>query len=133
MQRVDGHVLFSPSDLNHFVDCEHLTSLDLRALDGLIVAKEKDAQAEIIRAKGFEHERAWLEHLRAEGKQIVEIATGPEPDWSRAAALTVDAMRAGAEVIYQGVFLDTPWRGIADFVLRVDTPSSLGAWSYEAA
>lgn len=132
MQRVDGTLFFSPSDLNHFVECEHLTALDLLAIDGLGVAKEKDPQAEIIRAKGFEHERAWLEHLRSDGKQIIEIATGSEPDWPRDAAMTVDAMRSGAEVIYQGVFVDVRWRGIADFLIRVDAPSALGGWSYEA-
>ena len=63
MHRLGQDLLFSPSDLNHFIECEHLTTLDLRAVDGGGVAKEKDPQAEIIRAKGFEHERAWLDHL----------------------------------------------------------------------
>src|SRR3954470_6414385 len=145
MQRVDGQLFFSPSDLNHFVECEHLTTLDLLAIDGQGVAKVTDPQAEIIRAKGFEHEQAWLQHLRAEGKAVVEIAgSGGDVDWERDAARTEAAMRAGAEVIYQGVFVDahaTPdghtaparWRGIADFLIRVDTPSALGGWSYEAS
>src|SRR6266542_6757678 len=132
MQRVDGQLFFSPSDLNHFVECEHLTTLELLAIDGQGVAKVKDPQAEIIRAKGFEHEQTWLLHLRSEGKQIVEIGGG-EGDWERDAALTEAAMRAGAEVIYQGVFVDAPWRGIADFLIRVDSPSALGGWSYEAS
>ena len=34
MQRVTGDLFFSPSDLNHFVECEHLTGLDLLAIDG---------------------------------------------------------------------------------------------------
>src|SRR4051812_940999 len=145
MQRVNGTLYFSPSDLNHFVECEHLTTLDLLAIDGQGVAKVIDPQAEIIRAKGFEHEQAWLQHLRAEGKAVVEIAgSGGDVDWERDAARTEAAMRAGAEVIYQGVFVDahstatgntTParWRGIADFLIRVDTPSALGGWSYEAS
>jgi uncharacterized protein len=133
MQRVDGQLFFSPSDLNHFVDCEHLSRLDVLALDGDVIPRDKDPQADIIRAKGFEHERAWLEHLRADGRQIIEIDTGVEPDWAGAAARTTEAMRAGAEVIYQGVFLDGSWRGIADFLFRVDSASALGSWSYEAA
>src|SRR3954468_9764623 len=129
MQRVDGTLFFSPSDLNHFVECEHLTTLDLRAIEGAAVAKEKDPQAEIIRTKGFEHEQAWLEHLRGEGKSVVEIGGG-EVDWPLDAARTEAAMRAGAEIIYQGVFVDAPWRGIADFLVRVERPSRFGAWSY---
>ncbi len=40
-------------------------------------------------------------------------------------------MRAGAEVIYQATFARDGWRGRADFLVRVDEPSDLGAWSYE--
>src|SRR5689334_23307422 len=123
MQRTLAELSFSPSDLNHFVECEHLVTLDLLATDGLGVRKERDPQAEIIRAKGLEHERAWLERLRAEGRDIVTIAGDGSPDWEMDAARTIAAMRSGAEVIYQGVFSDAPWRGIADFLVRVDTPS----------
>ncbi|MDP9483761.1 MAG: TM0106 family RecB-like putative nuclease, partial [Chloroflexota bacterium] len=42
-------------------------------------------------------------------------------------------MRAGRDVIYQATFFDGHWRGHADFLLRVETPSDLGAWSYEIA
>jgi uncharacterized protein len=133
MQRVDDDLFFSPSDLNHFVECEHVTTLDLLAVEGKGIVKEKDPQAEIIRAKGFEHEQACLARLRAEGRQVVEIARAGEADWDGDAARTVAAMHDGAEVIYQGVFVDAPWRGIADFLFRVDSSSRLGGWSYIAA
>ncbi|HEX4578674.1 MAG TPA: TM0106 family RecB-like putative nuclease, partial [Candidatus Dormibacteraeota bacterium] len=42
------------------------------------------------------------------------------------------AMREGADVIYQASFFDGRWRGHADVVCRVDAPSDLGTWSYEA-
>src|SRR6187399_756049 len=101
MQRVDGALFFSPSDLNHFVECEHLTTLDLLAVEGRGVAKEKDPRAEIVRQKGFEHEQARLERLRDEGKQVVSIGVPGEIDWERDAIRTERAMREGAEVIYQ--------------------------------
>ena len=41
-------------------------------------------------------------------------------------------MRAGADVIYQAPFALDEWRGIADFLERIDTPSALGDYSYEA-
>ena len=118
MQRVAADLFFSPSDLNHFVECEHLTALDLLAVDGHGVEKEKDPQAEIIRAKGFEHEQAWLQRLRAEGKQVVSIADGGEVDWQCDAARTERAMRDGAEVIYptmQSMIAgeESPERGLA--------------------
>ncbi len=47
---------------------------------------------------------------------------------------TVEAMRAGAEVIYQGVLFDgVRWRGHSDFLRRVERPSDLGSFSYEVA
>jgi uncharacterized protein len=132
MQLTNSGLVCSPSDLNHFVECEHLTALDLLAIEGNGVAKEKDPQAEILRAKGFEHEQTWLQHLREEGREIVEIAVNGNADWHRDAERTAAAMRNGAEVIYQAVFVDTDWRGVADFLIRVDRASQLGPWSYEA-
>jgi uncharacterized protein len=40
-------------------------------------------------------------------------------------------MVQGADVIYQATFIQEPWAGRADFLIRVETPSELGAWSYE--
>ncbi len=43
-------------------------------------------------------------------------------------------MKAGAEVIYQGVLFDgIRWRGYSDFLQRVERPSALGVFSYEVA
>ena len=41
-------------------------------------------------------------------------------------------MRAGADVIYQAPFAYSGWRGVADFLERIEEPSALGGWSYEA-
>src|SRR5262249_41192646 len=46
--------------------------------------------------------------------------------------LTRAAMIERADAIYQATFIDGKWGGRADFVMRVETPSDLGAWSYEA-
>jgi uncharacterized protein len=45
---------------------------------------------------------------------------------------TVAAMRAGADIVYQGALSDDDWRGYADFLERVPLPSDVfGDWSYE--
>ena len=57
-------------------------------------------------------------------------------DLRAAAAQTIEAMAAGAEVIYQATFFDGTFRGHADFLLRVestDRPSRWGPWHYEVA
>jgi predicted RecB family nuclease len=37
----------------------------------------------------------------------------------------------GADVVYQATLRSDRWQGRADFLRRVETPSRLGAWSYE--
>ncbi|MFN2400648.1 MAG: hypothetical protein ABR543_18725, partial [Gemmatimonadaceae bacterium] len=89
-----------------------------------------DDELELLRRKGINHERAWLERLRSEAKSIVEI---PERnDWTAAANATEAAMRSGVDVIYQAAFQDDSWRGIADFLVRVPQLTALGPWGYEA-
>jgi uncharacterized protein len=127
VERRDGQILFSPSDLNGFLACAHLTSL---ALAGTPKPEGVDPQVELIRAKGQEHESAYLEQLRTEGREVREIVLAG--DWATAAAATEQAMHDGAEIIFQGVFVHGDWRGIADFLVRVEEPSALGSWSYEA-
>ena len=116
MERRDGQILFSPSDLNGFLACEHLTALELA---GAAKPEPDDPQVELIRRKGEEHERAYLEALRAQGKSITEIEI-EERDWQAAAVATEAALRSGVDVVYQGVFVDARWRGVADFLLRQD-------------
>jgi uncharacterized protein len=103
----------SPSALTVFLACEHATALDLA---GAPRPDRADPQVELIRRKGDEHERAYLAQLEAEGKSIAEIAL--DDDFEAAAAATADALREGVDVVYQGVFVDGRWRGIADFLLR---------------
>ena len=132
MQRIDDRLIFSPSDLNHFLECEHLIQLERRRDPGAPRAP-RDAHADLLAAKGAEHERAWLDRFRADGKAIVTIESGGrDRDWAADVARTVTEMRGGADVIYQAVFADDEWRGVSDFLVRVERPSALGGWSYEA-
>jgi uncharacterized protein len=123
----DRSPTLSPSALAVFLACEHATALELAHTP---TQERGDPQVELIRRKGEEHERAYLESLRAQGLGVAEISF--EGDWDDAAARTAQALRDGVEVVYQGVFTDGRWRGIADFLMRVETPSALGAWRYEA-
>jgi uncharacterized protein len=123
-----GQLTFSPSDLTAFLACFHLTSLDMAVARGTLPRPDADdPQAELIRSKGEEHERAYLAELGTRGLRIVEVELGDELDWDRAAADTAEALAGLAEVVYQGVFVHEGWRGIADFLER--QPDG----SYEAA
>lgn len=137
MQRLDGQLVLSPTDLTHHQECAHLTRLDLGVATGEWAAPDEvvSAELQLVFDRGLEHERKYLESLRAEGKSIVEIDTVFDAEGRRRAeAQTVEAMRRGVDVIYQGTFFDGAWGGQADFLLRVDKPSPVfGDWSYEIA
>ena len=136
MQQRDGTTLFSATDLVAYLECEHLTVLDFQAMGDSDMRAGKsmpDESAELIARKGNEHERAYLERLRAQGLTVVDIAAdGGSIDDK--VARTLQAMHQGAEVIYQATLRDGPLIGLADFLRRVDgEPSSLGSWRYEVA
>ena len=103
-------LVFSPTDLNHFLECEHLIQLE-RSRDRSVPRPPRDAHADLLAAKGAEHEAARLAQFCRDGRQVVTVAapaTAPSPsaaalrrpgDWTAEAARTVEAMRAGADVI----------------------------------
>jgi hypothetical protein len=128
MQRQNDRLLFSPSDLGGFMACEHLTQLDLAvALRQGRRPSYENAYAELLRAKGQEHEQAFLTTLRDDGRRVVEVRLDAARDFEAGTRRTAEAMRAGADYVYQAVFLSQGWRGIADFLERVERPSALGA------
>jgi predicted RecB family nuclease len=84
------------------------------------------------RTSDFGHEQTYLRHLAdTEGLQVAEIPT--DVSWANAVSETLDAIRVGADVVYQATFQDGVWRGRADFLIRVNQPSVLGDFSYEVA
>ncbi len=128
-----GDCVLSPTDLTKHLACPHLTTLDLAAARGEIAAPEQhDESLELIFRLGLDHERAYLQALRDAGKDVTEIAE-TNIDIDERARLTEEALRAGAEVVYQATFLHGRHRGHADFLVRVDRPSLLGAYSYDVA
>jgi predicted RecB family nuclease len=139
VQLLDGKPVYSATDLVGFLWCEHLTQLGRASLAGLLHKPVRDdPELELIRKRGFAHEKRYLEGLEAEGRQVTRI----DPDGygedrlaqlREATAQTTAAIQRGDDVIYQATFFDGRWRGHADFLKRVDTPSDLGNWSYEVA
>ncbi len=142
MQTIDGRPVYAATDLVAYLACEHLTRLEQAALAGLVRRPMRDdPELDIIRKRGFEHEARYLTDLEAAGRSAVRIELdGSIEDAGEqlraAAAATLAAMEAGADVVYQATFFDGTWRGHADFLLRVDDadrPSRFGPWHYEVA
>lgn len=125
----NGQILYSPSDLVNFLSCRHASFLDIKALSEDIETTETSKTVLLLQKKGLEHEASYLQHLKDKGETVVEIPKNR--NLQDRTALTVEAMTAGADIIYQAVLFDMPWQGYADFLIKCNTPSSLGDFSYE--
>jgi predicted RecB family nuclease len=132
VQIQNGTPRLSATDLVGYLNCRHLTQLEHAAARGeLSRPKFFDPALEALWERGKQHELAYVDHLRAQGLSCVVIEGVDVSD--EAVAQTIAAMQAGVDVIVQGALRGGSWAGRADILQRVDTPSDLGNWSYEAA
>ena len=122
--------MFSATSISDFLACPHTATLAMAEARREIKRPLFDDPAiEVLRKLGFEHEKRYLQELQGEGRLVIEIELNGS--WQEAARETIEAMRKGSDAVYQGTFHDEPWRGRADFLVRVDATSNLGSWSYE--
>ena len=130
MLKIGNAIQLSASDLVGHLNCRNLTELDLAVAKGTLAKPRTwNALLDVLRERGLRHEQGYVDHLSAKGLDIETVAgVGLDED---TVAATARAMRAGREVIVQGAFLADNWGGRTDVLLRVDTPSPLGDWSYE--
>ena len=126
MKFAGDRLRLSASDAANFVACQHLTRLDLlKARGTLRQPREFDIGFQDMVKRGEAHEVTVLDRFRADGRSIVEISQRPDAD-AEAAQATLEAIRGGADVIYQGVLLGerpdggTALLGRPDFLVRAD-------------
>lgn len=140
----NGTMRYSATDITRWLSCAHASRLDalLRTDQELKAWKathtsstDGDSARAPAAVRGDEHELAMLQGLIESGLEVVEI---PRPAFddrdglSKANAATLEALRAGADVVFQAALVDGPWFGYADFLVRVDGVSSLlGDYAYE--
>jgi predicted RecB family nuclease len=130
MRIVDGAIHLSPTDLGNHLACRHLTVLDLAAAEGRLQPPPfAAASAAILQERGRQHEATYVEHLRRQGLNVVDLRN--EPLTSDGVAATVAAMAGGLDAIVQAPLVDGRWSGRADVLRKVSTASRFGAWSYE--
>ena len=140
MKQTDTTIRLSPSDLSNHLACQYLTALDLEVAMGRRQRPVVHSQfLDMLRARGDDHEKAYVGSLRQNGLSIVDLSAAgqrfstPTPRLSEESlAMTREAMASGADLIVQAPLGEDGWGGYADILRRVETRSDLGAWSYEA-
>ena len=140
MYREDGNLIISPSDVVVFLESEFASWMDRWLVgeykSGPVIPSaadkpqptpdQADLQTLLFAKKGMQHEIAFLDNLKQQGKQIVEIGRENSPFDT-----TIAAMREGAEFIYQAR-LETPgFSGWADFLVKREGASTFGPHHYE--
>src|SRR6266481_2192694 len=119
----------SASDLVGHLNCRYLTRLDLAIANGTLAKPFIwDPVLEVLAERGALHEQDYVDHLKANGLSVTAI-DGVRVD-SSAVTQTLEAMKAGAQIIVQGALKVARWSGRADILRRVEKPSHLGSWSY---
>lgn len=130
---VSGRLL-TPSKITAWLDCAHYLTLRGLADAGALQPTNEGigSFARLLMDRGVAHEHAYRDALIAEGVDVVELS-GREPGESFAdhTVRVGGVLAEGHDVVYQMPFVHDGMRGIADFMLKVDTPSALGPFSYE--
>lgn len=124
-----GKIIFSPSDLTLYMDSPFASWMDHLALthpDQLPLSDDKDEFTDLLQQKGMQHETAVLKSLLQQESIVTQIKKGPN-----AVQDTLAAMQSGAEVIYQAALSLLPFKGYADFLIKVEGNSKLGNYYYE--
>jgi uncharacterized protein len=132
VRKTETGLSLSATDLSNSVACRQLTGLDMSVtLEGRKRPYRNDPLGDILRERGLAHEKAYVDHLKAEGRTVLDLKDLPDPE--AAAAATLEATRSGQDVIVQGALLsdDGRWYGRPDVLLRTEERGTW-PWSYEA-
>ena len=116
----------SPSAVAAHLSCGHLTQLERKRREGTLrIEFATDPRLEALQERGLRHEAEYVARLRAEGRSVQDLRATKDP------SATLAAMREGVGAIVQAPLANVQFSGIADVLLRCESPSSLGAYSYE--
>jgi hypothetical protein len=122
MKIICSKIFLSASDLSTYIACPHATWLSLQEAGGKLKAPQNiNAALHALQQKGEAFEAGYIQQLKESGKTIIEIdrKAGRE----KALQDTINAMKQGADIIYQARLEHDIWNGWADFLRRVETPS----------
>jgi uncharacterized protein len=113
------------SDLSTHISCKHASQLNRRlALKEIDRIFRNDPVLDALKKRGQEHEDQYVKYLISQGKDVTDSSR-------KSFQATLDAMKAGKDVIVQGRLMYDQWEGFPDILLKVPGQSKFGNWSYE--
>ena len=119
----------SPSDLNNFVACKYTALNEIKYHNKEIKKNEDKANDKLWKEMGIEHEKKHFKILKDKHKKSISIKS--DLDEKDRFNDTVRAIQNGYDLIYHAYLIDENFRGEADFLIKCNTPSELGDYSYE--
>lgn len=131
--RIDGKkIIYSPTDLVTYFRSPFVSWINHYNLvcgeKNQIISVEDETSA-LLKRKGDEFERKILNKFKTE-TTIVEIPR--DFDFAKSRALTIEAMKSGADIIYQPALSVGQFQGYADFLKKVKGKATkLGNYTYE--
>lgn len=105
----------SPSQLNGFLNCNYHRINFEKGVKKKKITFSLDA----LFKRGIEHEKNYLKELKKNKKKIVVINTEKGQE-KKAAKETEQAIKDGADLIYQGCLIKDNWIGLPDFLVKVE-------------
>ena len=131
----NGKIIYSPSDLMKFMESSFITWMDRYCLE---LKPTEDPLLKVLQRKGIEHESNYLNTLKLQGKNVIEIFQGDKEFESaiNSYEATKKAISEGTEIVYQAYLSSdnkdgSKFAGYADFLFKVDGDSKLGSYHYE--
>ena len=128
MQRIGSTLRFSAGDLVGHLNCRYLTPLDVKVALGEL---SKPRSARTLPSK------LWWNAARCTSQVLSNICGGRVGQATliealgRCAAVAERGWPSGGDAYRSGRVAGRSWSGRADVLRRVETPSGLGAWSYQ--
>lgn len=119
MKKLDGKIIYSPSDLIRYLASPYASWMDRYYMENpdAITPDEDSEDRKLVAKTGDQHEQAVLEELKAEEKGLVEIARDDVP---AAQAKTLASIKAKVPIIYQAALENDRFFGFADFIILDD-------------
>lgn len=129
MYKLDGHMVYSPSDLVRYVQSPFASWMARKYLEDpdSLEPDPEDEQLKLFASRGNAHERAALQAMIENGRDVCEVPGARNLD------ATLEAIQQGREVIYQGYLAHGDFAGYTDFLIREQDGAGYCIWDTKLA